>query len=140
MARDSTRDIRLDEIQEDASEEIMDYSNIPMDIGNSGSMEDTPVHVEEPVNEPVLDAPLDVQEDNVIEISDDSQEQNVVQEVTPRPIPRRSNRVRHEPDRYLGIHEIETEEPESYAEMVERPDSQEWLEAMKSEMQSMKDN
>ena len=46
LARDSTRDIRLDEIQDDENEEIMDYSSIPMDIGNSGSIENTPVHVD----------------------------------------------------------------------------------------------
>ena len=41
LARDSTRDIRLDEIQDDVNEETIDYSNIPMDIGNSGSIVDT---------------------------------------------------------------------------------------------------
>ena len=72
--------------------------------------------------------------------SDSSQEQEVVREEPSRTIPRRSNRIRREPDRYLGIHEMETDEPESYKEIMERPDSSDWLDAMKSEMQSMEDN
>ncbi|XP_078151434.1 uncharacterized protein LOC144546757 [Carex rostrata] len=56
---------------------------------------------------------------------------------------RRSTRVVHAPERYLGLHEIsayDTEDPLTYAEALDRPDSDKWLEAMRSEIQSMYDN
>ena len=43
----------------------------------------------------------------------------------------------------MGLHEtsaLDTDEPLSYKEAMDRPDSNDWLEAMKSEMQSMYDN
>jgi hypothetical protein len=56
---------------------------------------------------------------------------------------RRSTRTVHAPERYLGLHEIsvyDTEDPLTYAEAMDRPDSDKWLEAMRSEIQSMYDN
>jgi hypothetical protein len=43
----------------------------------------------------------------------------------------------------LGLHEVsvfDTEDPLTYAEAMDRPDSDKWLEAMRSEIQSMYDN
>jgi hypothetical protein len=56
---------------------------------------------------------------------------------------RRSTRAVRVPVRYLGLHEVsvyDTEDPMTYAEAIDRPDSDKWQEAMKSEMQSMYDN
>ena len=52
-------------------------------------------------------------------------------------------RTVHAPERYLGLHEVsvfDTEDPLTYAEAMDRPDSDKWLEAMRSEIQSMYDN
>ena len=62
---------------------------------------------------------------------------------------RRSGRVPHQPDRYYGFlvrdgDPIEldenNEDPITYMEAMQRSDSQKWLEAMKSEMESMEIN
>ncbi|KAJ9542183.1 hypothetical protein OSB04_028689 [Centaurea solstitialis] len=57
---------------------------------------------------------------------------------------RRSNRVRQEPDRYLGFLVSQDggdlNEPTSYGEAVSGSESEQWQEAMKVEMQSMYDN
>ncbi|KAK8957726.1 hypothetical protein KSP39_PZI001286 [Platanthera zijinensis] len=56
---------------------------------------------------------------------------------------RRSIRERKKPDIYMGLHEvfiIDTEDPLTYEEAMKRKDSIAWLEAMKSEIQSMYDN
>ena len=62
---------------------------------------------------------------------------------------RRSDRVPHQPNRYYGFlvrdgDPIELDEndknPITYMETMQRPNSQKWLEAMKSEMGSMEIN
>ena len=62
---------------------------------------------------------------------------------------RRSNRVLCQPDRYYGflVHDgdpVELDEnnkdPITYMDAMQRSDSDKWLEAMKSEMESMKIN
>ncbi|KAJ9552754.1 hypothetical protein OSB04_016799 [Centaurea solstitialis] len=57
---------------------------------------------------------------------------------------RRSNRVRQEPDRYLGFlvsqDSGDLNEPTSYGEAVSGSESKQWQEAMRAEMQSMYDN
>ena len=43
----------------------------------------------------------------------------------------------------MGLHEVlvfDTEDSLTYAEAMDRPDSDKWLEAMRSELQSMYDN
>ncbi|KAJ9566740.1 hypothetical protein OSB04_002706 [Centaurea solstitialis] len=56
----------------------------------------------------------------------------------------RSNRVRQEPNRYLGFlitqDDRDLNEPTFYGDVVSGSDSEQWLEAMKAEMQSMYDN
>ena len=60
--------------------------------------------------------------------------------------PRRSGRIRHEPERYgflitdEGLEVVSPDEPTSYQEALESPNSDKWLGAMRSEMQSMYDN
>jgi hypothetical protein len=64
-------------------------------------------------------------------------------------IPRRSGRVIQAPDRYLGNIEkdsnsilllLESNEPVTYKAAVSSPDSNQWINAMRSEMDSMYDN
>ncbi|KAK8985022.1 hypothetical protein V6N11_082641 [Hibiscus sabdariffa] len=60
---------------------------------------------------------------------------------------RRSTRERHEPERYgflVTTHGdvilVDQDEPKTYHEAVSSPDSEKWLEAMRSEMDSMSEN
>ncbi|KAK8712172.1 hypothetical protein V6N13_147419 [Hibiscus sabdariffa] len=60
---------------------------------------------------------------------------------------RRSSRERHEPERYgflVTTHGdvilVNQDEPKTYQEAVASPDSEKWLGAMRSEMDSMSDN
>ena len=80
------------------------------------------------------------------------------EEITPPPVEqseptpetrelRRSGRVRHEPERYGflmtqhgDVLVYQDDEPTTYAEAVSDPYSAKWLEAMKSEMDSMYQN
>ena len=62
------------------------------------------------------------------------------------PQPRRSIRACRAPEKYMlltmGQHDIlllDSEEPNTYMEAVMGPDSERWLEAMRSEMESMRD-
>ena len=61
----------------------------------------------------------------------------------PRVIPRRSQCVVRQPERWLGLHEVtslDTDDPVSFDDAMSRADSDSWLEAMKAEIQSMYDN
>ena len=61
---------------------------------------------------------------------------------------RRSSRARHEPERYYGflltqdddVMLIDNDEPLTYQEAMNSPDPERWLEAIKSEMESMYQN
>ncbi|KAK9044503.1 hypothetical protein V6N11_058403 [Hibiscus sabdariffa] len=60
---------------------------------------------------------------------------------------RRSTRERHEPERYGflvtshgDVIHVDQDEPKTYQEAVSSPDSEKWLEAMRSEMDSMSNN
>ena len=61
---------------------------------------------------------------------------------------RRSTRACHEPERYYGflltqdddVMLIDNDEPLTYQDVMNSPDSERWLEAMKSEMESMYQN
>ncbi|KAK8667689.1 hypothetical protein V6N13_007837 [Hibiscus sabdariffa] len=60
---------------------------------------------------------------------------------------RRSTRERHEPERYgflITTHGdvilVDQDEPKTYQEAVSSPDSEKWLEAMRSKMDSMSEN
>ena len=101
---------------------------------NSGSK----VHLEE-IQEPQI-----LVEDSV-EMEMDSQE--VVQPESIAQGLRRSGRIRHEPERYgflitdeQRIELVDQNEPTTYGEAIECPNSDQWLGAMETEMQSMYDN
>ncbi|KAL4376604.1 hypothetical protein GQ457_02G024260 [Hibiscus cannabinus] len=60
---------------------------------------------------------------------------------------RRSTREHHEPERYgflvttqVDVILVDQDEPKTYQEAVSSPDSEKWLEAMRSEMDSMLEN
>ena len=54
------------------------------------------------------------------------------------PVPWRSERLRNFHD--CNVLFLENNEPTTYAEAMESPDSKLWLEAMRSELNSMDDN
>ena len=72
-------------------------------------------------------------------------ENNIAQETQ---VVRRSSRIRHEPERYYGflmtqsgdVMLVDNDEPLTYKDAMNSPDSERWLEAMKSEMDSMYEN
>ena len=83
------------------------------------------------------------------QVEDESIQQEIVEEVqTQEELQeqggvRRSTRERRRPDFYMGLHEIlvvDTEDPLTYEEALQRDDSKAWLDAMQSEIQSMYDN
>ncbi|KAK8635003.1 hypothetical protein V6N13_022881 [Hibiscus sabdariffa] len=87
------------------------------------------------------------QQDTEQEVEQSSQtvEENSI-DLETRPL-RRSTRERHEPERYgflVTTHGdvilVDHDEPKTYQEAVSSPDSEKWLEAMRSEMDSMSDN
>ena len=80
-----------------------------------------------------------------MEILQDSQP--VVESTSSAQGPWRSSRIHHEPKRYgflvtdeKTIELEDQDEPTTYHEAMMNPDSEKWLQAMKSEMQSMYDN
>ena len=92
----------------------------------------------------------EVQEPQVVtepsmEILQDSQP--VVESTSSAQGPRRSNRIHHEPKRYgflvtddKTIELVDQDEPTIYHEAMMSPNSEKWLQAIKSKMQSMYDN
>jgi hypothetical protein len=64
-----------------------------------------------------------------------------------KPQPQKSIRVRHAPKKYTllttrqrDILLLDNKEPNTYTEAVMGPESERWLEAMRSEMESMREN
>ena len=108
----------------------------------SGSRDES---ISQEVVEEIQHSPL---EPNSQEVENEDQGPNPQEfvEETPEPqaqVPRRSTRESRPPERWLGLHEVtvlDTEDPLTYTEAMARPDSAEWLGAMKSEIQSMYDN
>ena len=78
---------------------------------------------------------------------DEESQEVVTDNVIPTPGPRRSGRVRSEPERYgylvsqtEDILLIDEDEPATYSEAMAGPESEKWLKAMNSEMDSMAEN
>jgi hypothetical protein len=89
----------------------------------------------EEIRDPLPDASVHTEDEHV-----PSEAEEQVHQV---PDVRRSGRVVREPERYLGFHEIlhvDDIEPLTYNDAMSRDDSNEWLGAMKSELQSMEEN
>ncbi|KAI9200924.1 hypothetical protein LWI28_015124 [Acer negundo] len=82
--------------------------------------------------------PREVAQPNPIVSSDPTQDQQPS-------IPRRSGRVRTQPERYIGLGESvenlpDDDDPYTYKEAMEDVDSRHWQKAMQSEIESMFDN
>ncbi|KAK0598554.1 hypothetical protein LWI29_035807 [Acer saccharum] len=82
--------------------------------------------------------PREVTQPNPIVSSDPTQDQQPT-------IPRRSGRVRTQPERYIGLGESvenlpDDDDPYTYKEAMEDVDSRHWQKAMQSEIESMFDN
>jgi len=94
-----------------------------------------------------LEEVRDTQTNNEPDIEErDTSMVDASENITQEP-PRRSDRIRHEPDRYYGYLVTEDDdvvhiddEPTTYQEAMSSSESQEWEKAMKAEMQSMDDN
>ena len=137
LTKGSGSDERL-EVVRDASQDVINdtplFQRWDMEASGSGvepTTEETVVEAQAPAEE----APTQNVEEPIV--------QEVVQEEPLPRVLRRSTRVVRAPDRYMGLHEtsaLDTDEPLSYKKAMDRPDSNDWLEAMKSEMQSMYDN
>ncbi|KAK8572986.1 hypothetical protein V6N12_029026 [Hibiscus sabdariffa] len=89
--------------------------------------------VQQQVSEPEVEQTTQVVEENSIDLET-------------RPL-RRSTREHHEPERngflvttHGDVILVDHDEPKTYQEAVSNPDSEKWLEAMRSEMDSMSDN
>ena len=96
---------------------------------------------------------IDLDEDRVVQDNIEPELENgqEVHQDVPAPetqVVRRSTRARHEPERYYGflltqdddVMLIDNDEPLTYQDDMNSPDSERWLEAMKSEMESMYQN
>ncbi|KAJ9552489.1 hypothetical protein OSB04_016534 [Centaurea solstitialis] len=103
-------------------EEIQESTSMETDVGTSSQQQ---------VVEPTVVEP----QQKVTEESD----------IQPPPV-RRSDRVRHAPERYNLLisdgddTQVDLDEPTSYQEAMAGPEAAKWKEAMESEMQSMYDN
>ncbi|KAJ9557236.1 hypothetical protein OSB04_011850 [Centaurea solstitialis] len=103
-------------------EEIQESTSMETDVGTSSQQQ---------VVEPTVVEP----QQRVTEESD----------IQPPPL-RRSDRVRHAPERYNLLifdgddTQVDLDEPTSYQEAMAGPEAAKWKEAMESEMQSMYDN
>jgi Reverse transcriptase (RNA-dependent DNA polymerase) len=79
-------------------------------------------------------------DENVVQ---DTPPQGVMEEASEPHALRRSSRSNHPPERWLGLYQgsaCDAEDPLTYMEAMVRPDSVEWLGAIRPEIQSMYDN
>ena len=130
--------VTLEEIQEDLEgdhESPMSYVPPVISGSNASLGEETPTEPPPVVQTTqVEDEPTQQEIVEEVQTQEELQEQGVV---------RRSTRERRRPDFYMGLHEIaalDTDDPLSYEEAIQREDSKAWREAMESEIQSMYDN
>lgn len=95
----------------------------------------------EPTNETLEEAHNSAQDDEARQ--SDQMECLLIPSPQRAPPLRRSKRVIRALERYMRLnepYEPVSDEPSSYEDAMDRNDSKKWLEAMKSEMQSMYDN
>ena len=102
-------------------------------------------HLEEPNPQVVVEEVLVPSSSASTQVEEELNPHTVVDEVRQleEQVLRRSTRTVHAPERYMGLHEVsvfDTEDPLTYAEAMDRSDSDKWLEAMRSEIESMYDN
>ena len=145
LSRESSgSNVRLEEDQSALQNEMInnDYVQPPMDTVASGSRDES---ISQEIVEEVQNSPLEPNSQELVNEIQGPNSQEFVEEVPEpqAPVLRRSTRESRPPERWLGLHEVtvlDTEDPLTYTEAMARPDSAEWLGAMKSEIQSMYDN
>ena len=126
----------LEEIQEDLQSDhetnddpLMSYRPPVVSGSRASRVEETPT-----TPPPVVQATQVEDEPIQQEIVEEVQTQEELQE---HGVVRRSARERRRPDFYMGLHEIlvvDTKDPLTYEEAIQRNDSKAWQEAMESEI------
>ncbi|KAK3125126.1 hypothetical protein QOZ80_7BG0600470 [Eleusine coracana subsp. coracana] len=93
--------------------------------------------------EEVQEAPENVSSSAIPQLD----EQIVVEPIVETPAPRRSERARRAPEKFTllttgqrDILLLDNDEPKTYSEAMMGPDSEKWLGAMRSELESMREN
>jgi hypothetical protein len=136
----SGSNVILEEIQDTSHNIISETDQIIPPLDTSADE-----HLEEPNPQVAVEEVLVLSSSASTQVEEELNPHTVADEVRQpeEQVLHRSTRTVHAPERYLGLHEIsvyDTEDPLTYAEAMDRPDSDKWLEAMRSEIQSMYDN
>jgi hypothetical protein len=141
LAKESSgSNVILEEIQDTSHNTISDTDQINPSLDSSANE-----HLEEPNPQIVVEEILVPSSSASMQVETKLNLHTDVDEVqqTEEQVLRRSHRTVRAPERYMGLHEVsvfDAEDPLTYAEAVDSPNSNKWLEAMRSEMQSMYDN
>ena len=136
----SGSNVILEEIQDTSHKIISDIDQINQPLDSSADE-----HLEEPNPQTDVEEVLVPSSYTSTQVEIELNPHSVVVQVQQPEVQvlRRPARTVHAPERYMGLHEVlvfDTEDSLTYAEAMDRPDSDKWLEAMRSELQSMYDN
>ena len=136
----SGSNVILEEIQDTSHNIISELDQIYPPLDTSADE-----HLEEPNPQVAVEEVLVPSSSASTQVEEELNPHTVVDEVQQpeEQVLHRSTRIVHAPKWYMGLHEVsvfDTEDPLTYAEAMDRPDSDKWLEAMRSEIQSMYDN
>jgi hypothetical protein len=130
----------LEEIQDTSHNTISDTDQINSPLDSSVNE-----HLEEPNPQIIVEEILVPSSSASMQVETKLNSHTDVDEVrqSEEQVLRRSHMTVRAPERYMRLHEIsvfDAEDPLTYAEAVDRPNSNKWLEAMRSEIQFMYDN
>jgi len=136
----SGSNVILEEIQDTSHKIISDTDQINPPLDSSADE-----HLEEPNPQTDMEEVLVPSSYTSTQVEIELNPHSVVVQVQQPEVQvlRRPAKIVHAPKRYMGLHEVlvfDTEDSLTYAEAMDRPDSDKWLEAMRSELQSMYDN
>jgi hypothetical protein len=135
LAKESSgSNVILEEIQDTLHNTISDTDQINSPLDSSANE-----HLEEPNPQIVVEEILVPSSSASIQIETKLNLHTDVDEVRQpeEQVLWRSHRTVCAPERYMGLHEVsvfDAEDSLTYAEAVDRPDSNKWLEAMRSEI------
>ena len=119
--RSSGSNIILEEVQDTSNDNVSNDEHINPQLDTSANM-----HWEEPNPQTVVEEVQVPTSDTSTQVEGDMNSQTVVDAEPEVQVLRRSGRTVHAPERYMGLHEIsilDTEDPLTYAEALDRPDS-----------------
>jgi hypothetical protein len=130
----SGSNVILEEIQDTSHNTIFDIDQINPPLDSSANE-----HLEEPNPQIVMEEVLVPSSSTSTQVETELNPHTDVDEVRQpeEQVLRRSHRTVHASERYMELHEVsvfDVEDPLTYAESVDRPDFDKWLEAMKSEI------